>query len=488
MANDSRARPASSFWFFNQTLVSPALQDSAGDWRILPYGPHVLLSACRDFELATEFIAPTGERRGMFSYYLLDALQQMGDIISYRNLYKRVQALVGNRNPGQLPQAEGDLERRVLDGTMLPSAGQMSIRHIASIGWRLDAGAVHGVQLGSEYITELGSGRGPTLPQTPAAVVRVVQVDAAESSITVVTGMLSADAVALPVALSYLPLPSLVVMLQGACASDPNIQAALNQSPFLTITSEADMADLVVTMVADQYQLLRPSVAYTIATCINVGDLILSLNHIARWKSVRALGDHRSPLSENVHMAVWSWLGPPRIPGGPPETATLPEQVPHLPYRSIEGQLLPGRFTVEITNTGDRPVFFALFALSESFAIQRVRNAEGRLTPSQTIWVRPHDGIPASVPNDLYARGVTRRQDTLLLLISECDADFSLLEQGKLGTGYHAPAATRQTGIRTVLDVLLRNAMTRELDNETPLVAHAWGAVSAWIVTERPSA
>src|SRR5262245_37429253 len=67
-ANDSRARPASSFWFFDQAIASPALQESISAWRILPYGAHVLLAACRDFELAAEFTAPTGERRGMFSF------------------------------------------------------------------------------------------------------------------------------------------------------------------------------------------------------------------------------------------------------------------------------------------------------------------------------------------------------------------------------------------------------------------------------------
>jgi hypothetical protein len=488
MSSDSRARPASSFWFFDQAIVSPALQQSATDWRILPYGPHVLLSACRDFELATEFTAPTGERRGMFSYYLLDSLQQMGDMMSYRSLYKRVQTLVGNRNPSQLPQAEGDLDRRVFDGSVLPLAEQMTIRRIVDTGWRLDAGAVHGVQLGSEYAVEPGSGRDPTLPDIPLAVVRVTQLDAAESSVTVIHGSLPADAVALPVVLSYLPIPPLTVMLGGALVSDPNLRATISASPFLTIANDAKAADLMVFAAVDQYQLLRLEASEPIATCANVDEVVLSLNHIARWENVRRLGNHQSPLSEAVRMTVWSWLGAPLAAGDPPQTAPLPENPPHLSYHDIQGRSLPSRFTVEITNTAERPIYFVLLALSESFAIQKIRQAEGRLIPRQTIWIRPQDGIPVSVPDALYARGVTRRQDTLLLLASERDADFSLLEQGMIGTTYNRPTATRQARSRHLLDMLLRTAMTREIDDEMPLVVHAWGGMSATIVAERLAA
>jgi hypothetical protein len=488
MASDSRARPAASFWFFDQPIVSPMLQESTSDWRVLPYGPHVLLAACRDFELATEFTAPTGERRGMFSYYLLDTLQQMGDRMSYRNLYKRVQTLVYSRNPGQLPQAEGDLERVAFDGTMLASAQQMSIRYIANVGWRLDAGAVHGVQLGSEYVTEPRGELSTASPEIPIAVVRVTQVDAAESSVAIVRGNLPSDTVALPVALSYLPLPPLAIMLSSPLSLDPNLQNAISTSPMLTLTDDATMANLVVSVAAGQYQLFRPGAADSIATCASVDELVLSLNHIARWENVRVLGNHRSPLSEAVQMTVWSWLGSPLASGEPPQKAALPENPPHLPYRDIQGQWLPGRFTVEITNTGDLPVFFVLLALSESFAIQRVRHAEGRLVPHQTIWVRPENGIPASVPDDLYARGVTRRHDTLLLLVSERDADFSVLEQGKLGATYHPPVPTRRADPHTLLDVLLRRAMTREIDDTSAPVAHAWGAVSTVLVAERSAA
>jgi hypothetical protein len=478
-AGDTRARPAASFWFYGQAGAAPALQESSSDWRILPHGPHVLLAACRDFEQAIEFRAPEGERRGMFSYFLLETLQRLGDRISYRSLHKQVQTQVGNRYPGQVPQAEGELERRVFDGGPVPAAGQLSIRQVRGFGWRLDAGALHGVQVGSEYAV--------ALPGVASAVVRVTEVHAAESSVALAGGSLPDDAITLPVVLSHLPLPLLRIALDGELAADTRLRAAIGSSPFLTIAGDAGSADLLVAASDGRYQLRRPGVADPIAACSNGDEVVLSLNHIARWESVRALGNHHSPLGDAVRMTVWAWLGPPLAAGERPQTASLPEQAPRLEYRTLQGQPRPGRFTVEIATTTDQPVFFALFALSESFAIQRVHNAEGRLMPDQSIWVRPYDGIPASVPDELYARGITRRHDTLLLLVSEQDADFSLLEQGKLGSIYQPPL-TRRAGAHSALDGLLRRAMTREIDDTTAPGAYAWGAVCITISAERPAA
>ncbi|MCB0004501.1 MAG: caspase family protein, partial [Anaerolineae bacterium] len=127
---DTRTRPITSY------IVTPppvaGLQEQqtsaagpAMPWAAIALGRHILLAACRPEQTAKETVFPgpaSLERRGAFYYYLQDTLQQSGAPLSYRDLFKRVNALVQQRVADQHPQLEAsepaDLDQPFLGGAI----------------------------------------------------------------------------------------------------------------------------------------------------------------------------------------------------------------------------------------------------------------------------------------------------------------------------------------------------------------------------------
>src|SRR5262249_51340907 len=115
---DLRDRPLEAFL---PGVVEAARQMTAGDsgWDAPVSGKHVLLAACRDDQEAKEYSAGT-ERRGAFTWFLLDSLQTGGSGVTYREAYKRAKALLEANVGAQTPQLEAtndtDLDRPFLGG------------------------------------------------------------------------------------------------------------------------------------------------------------------------------------------------------------------------------------------------------------------------------------------------------------------------------------------------------------------------------------
>ncbi len=483
-------RPAETYWFFRRPENLPPSLDKAGGWRVLPAGRHVLLAACRDYEVAREAVMGDGRRHGLFSYYLVQRLERLGPEVTYRELHKQLQVRVNNHNPNQLPQAEGDLDGRLFDGAILPRPKTYHLRWVRDLGWRLDAGAVHGIQHGSELAVLPAGGSDPRELSSRLATVRVSRADAGESAVELLDGHLPCGQEALPAVLTRLPLAPLRVAVEGDAEQSKPLRRAIRSSPFLVLATQAEAADLVVRSEPGSCRLRRTGVAGELTAPLH-GDgteVAQALEHIARWQTIAMLENPGSPLAAAIEMQLHAWLGPPSA-GGEPAIEPLPDTGEiRVPHRRIGRRHRPGRFTVRLRNRSDQHLYFVLAGLDESFAVKILHGAEGRLAPGHTVWIRKMDGIPASVPDELHRRGVTRRRDVLLLLVSEVQADFSLLEQERLGLPYvrRSPARSGRNRLG-VLEALLERVAFRELDEEpVVLVEHQWAARRQVVVAERP--
>ncbi|MBK7203240.1 caspase family protein [Candidatus Amarolinea dominans] len=150
-------RPIASYIVTPQQVAALQGQGSgaaspARPWAAIASGRHILLAACRPEQTAKEtwFPGPSGvEKRGAFSFYLQDTLQQTGAALSYRDLFKRVNALVQGRVPEQDPQMEAsepaDLEQPFLGGAIPAAPAVFTLSVNKELGWVVDAGAVHGI-------------------------------------------------------------------------------------------------------------------------------------------------------------------------------------------------------------------------------------------------------------------------------------------------------------------------------------------------------
>ena len=496
-------RPAESYWFFGDGALAEKLGAGA-DWHILPRGPHVLLAACQDDQTARELAWKDGTRRGLFSYHLTEALQDLGAEISYRELFKEVQIRVSNRIAGQLPYAEGELERTVLEGAYRLRPKTYHVRARSGGQWWLDAGAVHGVQLGSE-LTLLPPGSGDLKDlSAKLATVRVTRVTPAESHVVIVDGALPSEGVSFPALTTRLPLPPLEMVLCGDISELATLRDLIADSPLLAETSANEDASLIVGLEPGVCRLRRPEAGDLFTLALTAKDdrhaqTVAVLEHVARWHTIATLKNPGSPLAGALEMTLCAWIGPPPEPDGEPRVAPLEEAgETRLPYRRDGGSFVPepsvpGRLTLRLKNRSERPLHFALLALDETFAVQLVREASGTLAAGNSVWVRKHDGIRASVPDRLYARGVTQRTDTLMVIASDERADFELLTQPPLGVAAPLRRAGRHA-CSGLLDALIwrfrrqGGATQREIDDEPePAVHHQWAIWRRAVVAERPT-
>jgi hypothetical protein len=482
-------RPLETYWFWNESELPSAL-GLAGGWRVLPYGRHVLLTACEDYQLARECISPTGEKRGLFSYFLLDTLSGLTGAVTYRDLFKQVQALVTNSRPDQTPQAEGDLGRLLLDGAVAARRATYFVRRRAG-GWDMDAGAVHGIQAGAELaVFRFGAEELEDLSRKLADA-RVTEVGAARSNVTLQRAGLPEEYDAFPGVLTRLPFPPMKVAVETRNTESAPFLRAIEDSPFLELCSDSRQAEVSLLAERSCWRLRRPTaggdLVLPFASPEGAFEIVGVLEHIARWQTTLSLRNPGSPLAGAIEMTVYEWRA---------ETDGEPKLVPfsgpgelRIPYREAPGRgSVPGRFAVRLRNTRDRPLYYSLLALSEAFAVQVLREGSGRLTVCTDVVVRGQDGVPVSVPDIYYTRGVTQRRDVLLLLVSDVEPDVGLLEQGSLHAPYlHRGCLRGGERPRGLLDTLMWRVGWREADEPDPLVANQWAVERVAIVAERPA-
>lgn len=122
---DQRQRPLDSFIFsleeVDELSSSRSPEENPTGWN-LPKGRHILLAACQDIEEAREYKGDDGKHRGAFSYFLMDTLHKANGNVTYRDLFKRANALIRSKVTAQSPQLEAtdlnDLYQPFLGGAI----------------------------------------------------------------------------------------------------------------------------------------------------------------------------------------------------------------------------------------------------------------------------------------------------------------------------------------------------------------------------------
>lgn len=492
MACQGWPREEGSYWFHQETDL-PAKLEVAGGWRVLPQGPHILLAACADYQLARECSTPDGVKRGLFSFCLLDSLKRLGPAVSYRELHKRAQIRVSNLWSDQIPQAEGDLERIFLDGLAPPRPRTYHVQAVQEGIWRLDAGAAHGIQDDCEIAVLPPGGQGPQDLSRRLATARVVETGGGSSLLELVEGSLPVAVSAYPAILTHLPAPPLRITVEELDRGrDGGVLGGIETSPYLSLAASSSAAEILLRRDTAGYHLRRPGAVGELCEPLPADrpeTLIATLEQIARWQAIAELASPASSLTDMLTMEIHERLpADPDRPGHEPQTRLLTGGGElHLPYRETpSGGPTPRRFCVRLGNGSESALHYALLGLDERFSVQVIRNTSGRLPAGDSVWLRRSDGIDASVPERLHRRGVTRRRDLLVLLASTEPVDFQLLAQGPLG----APGPARETRRRGgrppgSLGALLRSRGWRETDQH-PLLDHQWVARVETVVSHRP--
>jgi pimeloyl-ACP methyl ester carboxylesterase len=505
MATETRVRPVESY------LAPPyelrrALSDGVTNFTgragfRLPVGRHILMAACREDEEAKE-TAADGQARGVFSSCLAQCIEAMGTRFTYRDLFKRVNALVRIRAAKQSPLIETtdarDLDAEFLSGAIQTHKPYFTISFDKALGWVIDGGAVHGIPAPSAAETTL-------LAVFPIASQIDQQFDLAESigGASVVDRLAARSKIDLKLTngepseiLTYkgvitsLPLPQLQVHITGDPTGIDLLRTALSSAgpqgnASLFVRESISTTDLRVIAKSDGYQIMRP--ADERALVVDVPGVTLEsaaltierLEHIARWKNVAELKNSATRLPEgSVKLEVYT-VG---LSGEEKSTDPLERDGElRFGYELAGDEWQPPTFKMQITNQSNRRLYFMLLDLPETFSIYSgLLAGHGQwLEPGSSAWATL-DGsplIPGIVPDELVNQGMTEIRDTLKLIASTEECDATLLDQPDLDVRFQPATDSGARGLSSSLGNLLRRVQTRHFGQSA-------SSVGDWTTTQ----
>ncbi|MDJ0569113.1 MAG: caspase family protein [Pleurocapsa sp. MO_192.B19] len=504
---DRRQRPLNSFIFSleeaNNLSTAHNPNQNPSDWFVLPQGEHILLAACRDNEEAKEYYG-NNQHQGVFSYFLMDTLRRVNGSLTYRDLFKRVHALVRSRVTAQSPQLEAtnskNLDQPFLGGAIAEHQPYFTVTFDQTHGWIIDGGAVHGIPpVSGDETTRLAifpiNRTVKELRQISQAltVAEVTEVLPQLSKLN-----LSHDSEELNPELTYkavviaLPLPPLGVHLKGdeegiTLARQAIQTASSGEQPSLYISEvvEFEQAEFrliardgkyIITQPVDERPLVAQIVGYTLESA---SQAIQRLEHIARWRNIAALS---SPAISRIRpdaVKLQVYQGDSEI--------TDPQIRQEYEYKN--GKWQQPTFWVKLTNTSNESLYMALLDLTDRYAIITDLLPTGGvwLEPGQETWALEGQPIYASVPKQLWEQGITEYKDILKLIVCTTEFDATLLKQD----GLEMPRTRSEKdakSIKSTLNRLMNRIQTRELRacTETEDLWDDWVTNQITMTTVRP--
>ncbi|MFK7973133.1 MAG: caspase domain-containing protein [Bacteroidia bacterium] len=461
-------RPLDSYILPRNSGSRGALATGENQRLHIPTGRHIALTAAESFQLAKETTLG-GSRRGVFSYSLLELLQNASYDMSYEDLMRRVQGLVTRRTFDQNPtffvanSADADL------GFLGGAAGNTSDYFLMSFdrqkGWQLDAGSVHGIVKVNDRETTILA----VFPEDATQEDDLNDLDKALGEVQV-TELTAAGSIVEPLGSwvpdrekSYrcrvvtLPVEMNKIFLFGDEGGLAPVRARLGEggeeSAYLQEVKSVGEADYKLIALNNEYVIsraadgtgdaqfkerhgidFRPLVEQVPTYSAQSAEKVLDqLIHITRWE--RSL-DLRNPQSGIAGQVKVELLEPERDELIKPEEGGYRFRYASAPLSdpSSSGAETPS-FRVRLRNTGSKPYFCSLIYYSSDFAADPNTLEEGGLWigPGETAWVAGGAAIEASVADNYYNLGRNRLEETFKLIASTQKFAPGLLELPALG-------------------------------------------------------
>ena len=427
------------------------LATSANQQLIIPEGRHVHLSAAQSFELAKE-TQLGGTRRGVFTYSLLEVLQNTQGPLSYADVIRRVRGLVSKRTYDQSPQIFAshlsDMDKVFLDGSTTTAANYYNLSYDRSTGWAIDAGAVHGIVAGKP------GGESTVLAVFPEGTSVEEMKDSRRALGEVsVTRLNPSNSIVQPdsrtrldtartyrVRVESTPVDALQIFFTGTDAN--GIAMAIRvfgetNTPYLEAVGSLSQCDYKVVAKAglgylitrkadtDDQPLVEQVLGFSQASAAKV---IEYLSHIAHWERTLDLSNPGSSIfSEAVRIELYPPEGKTPIFPGPTGI--------EFSYRAADvPDKLPG-FRVKLVNTSNQRLYCALLYLSSQFEVNPGMLPGGGLwlDPGAEAWAVSGQVILARIADEMIAFGKKTVPEYFKAIISTEEYDANLMRQEKLG-------------------------------------------------------
>ncbi len=504
---DKRQRPIESFIISKpeaeRLSTSRSLESNPSGWD-LPGGRYVFLAACRDIEEAKEYTGE-GKRRGAFSYFFMNTLQKANDSLTYRDLFKRTQALIAAKVKAQSPQLEatvqGDIEQPFLGGAIAPRTPYFTVSYHPDHGWVIDGGAIHGIVPPADTETT-------TLALFPfdSFSQKLSKLSAAlgEAQVTEVMPQLSKIRIngiphldpetTFKAVVIRLPLPPVLISIAGETAGVELAREALltgspDGKPSLYVreatpseTAEFQLlarnGEYIIVQPVDSRPLVAPIEGYTSETATVA---IARLEHMARWTNIATLSSPASShiLTNAVRMEIFQ-------NGQEIESPEI-----RLEYQQEQGKWKEPTFQIKLTNTSeDKSLYCAVVNLTDRYAVKTglFSTAGIRLEPGEEAWALEGKVIYSRLPKELWEHGITEIKDIYKLIVSTAAFDANLLAQEPLD----APRTRSVAGLagkwKSTLNRLMNQVQSRDASDrpEDEELYDDWVTSQVTITTVRP--
>ncbi|MGD1703661.1 caspase family protein [Dapis sp. BLCC M229] len=510
---DTRDRPLSSFIFaqdekFKNLLLTSSEVDKKKTGLDLPRGKHILLAACRDYQYSKEYKGDDGEPRGVFSYSLLQSLQQTNGRLSYSDLARNVAALVKGKVQDQDPQLEAtnpeDLKESFLGDAIPERPFYFTLTYNTKPkekSWEIDGGALQGIPKTSKSAKEttllaiFPVGSTPDdLKEISKAVgeAKVTKVLTAKSKveITPTQGNLDENQSYWAV-ITSLPIEKLKVYIEGNLTEEEGInlvKQALEEinsgQKSLYVEQVEDSTEANCTLLVDKGQYLitqgktpvvapipkKPGYSKNAAT-----EAIEALEAIARWTNILNLKSAKSSIKPtDVEMEIIKYgyedeEGEITVASDSDKSLSTGSEY-YLEYKYENGEWKRPVIKLKLTNHSNQKLYCAVLLLSSDYSIEpRIHFYPYPENPeeyeSSTIAVSGANSgesnsfesfVFVAIQEDFLENGITEIKDVLKLIVSKTDFNADLLQQ----EGLEPPQPTRALPEGT-LESLMQQVSTR---------------------------
>jgi len=197
----------------------------------IPTSKHILLAACERTQLAQE----SADKSGVFTSTLVEVLDKSGGNLTYADLFVRCRANVRSRADNQTPQFEVYNNFSSSSGFLGRNASHAGRRfsvHFDEGSWQIECGAIHGIPTDPEKTVALA-----LYPENDqgrlAGTATTVQVGAQKSELKL--GFKSDQSVRFRAEITSLPVPPMLVFLNGDAESKASLQKALDNDGSLNV-------------------------------------------------------------------------------------------------------------------------------------------------------------------------------------------------------------------------------------------------------------
>lgn len=445
--------------------------------------PYTLLAACRDRELAQEYVDYYQDDEpafGAFTWHLVDALWRLQPNTSYAMLHEQVASKVNVYNPNQMPQCEGNADRSVFGSTPVRRDPFIKVVDTHNGELVLDGGRVHG--LGKGAVIELYPAdvqRIDDLPDAALGTAEVTWVGASRARAWIETEDPETFRLARARVVQDAAdvAPRRAVSLEADEAAEPatkdgleRLRSQIERSSLLRIADagpaefvvRAEGANLVIRGNDEPDPLVWPG---------SIGSspraALVALENIARFRRVSALGndDPASRLQGRLRVQIrkyTSGASPQDMPLIEPRDSEVVLEYDAAAARKADefGQVAPeNEFLVEVINESPTPVFVNALLLNADYSINQLYPKGGeegqRIDGHASLYIGFQEGtdpLEMYLPGDLPGEAMwTISQNQIKVVATLQPTNLQMLCQGGLEVmppkGKH-----RGSGLEALLD------------------------------------